>query len=181
MNPKVDKYLIDGCMRCRFGGTPECKVNNWRVELETLRQIVLACGLTEEVKWGVPCYTCEQKNILLISALKNYCCLSFFKGSLLKDTHNILLKQGENSQVARIIKFNNPTQIIEQQAIIKEYIIEAAALEKSGEKVVLKENPEPIPNEFLEKFNEYHELKQAFLGLTSGRQRGYIIYFSQPK
>ncbi len=181
MNPKVDKYFIDGCMRCQFGGTPQCKVNHWQVELATLRQIILESGLTEEVKWGVPCYTFEQKNILLISALKNYCCLSFFEGALLKDTHNILLKQGEHSQVARIIKFTHPTQIIEQQATIREHILEAIELEKTGQKVALKEAPEPLPDELLQKFSEHTELKQSFFALTPGRQRGYIIYFSQPK
>ncbi len=181
MNPKVDQYLIDGCMRCKFGGTSACKVHNWQIELATLRQIILESGLTEEVKWGVPCYTFVQKNILLISALKNYCCLSFFKGSLLKDTHNILLKQGENSQIARIIKYNNTAQIVEQQAIIKKYILEAIELEKTEQKVTLKETPQPLPDELLHKFSELNGLKQAFFALTPGRQRGYIIYFSQPK
>lgn len=95
-NSGVDKFLIDGCMRCKFGGTPNCKVNNWRTELETLRQIVLECNLTEEIKWGFPCYTFSKKNIVMVSAFKNYACLSFFKGSLLSDNENILDKPGKN-------------------------------------------------------------------------------------
>ena len=138
MNPKVDQYLIDGCMRCKFGGTPDCKVNNWREELETLRQIVLESGLTEEIKWGVPCYTSADKNIVIVSAFKEYACLSFFKGALLKDKDKILLKQGENSQAARIIKFTNSKQIIKQKNIIKSYILEAIDLEKSGQKLEIK-------------------------------------------
>ena len=93
MNPKVDHYLIDGCMRCKFGGTPECKVNNWKDELVMLRHLVLECGLTEELKWGVPCYTSNNKNIVIVSAFKDNSSLSFFKGALLKDPHKILIKQ----------------------------------------------------------------------------------------
>ena len=181
MNHKVDKYLIDGCMRCKFGGTPDCKVNNWREELETLRQIVLESGLTEEIKWGVPCYTSDDKNIVIVSAFKEYACLSFFKGVLLEDKQKILLKQGENSQSARIIKYTNPKEIIKQATIIKSYIKEAVDLEKAGQKVELKKNPEPIPDELTDEFRNDLEFKKAFYALTLGRQRGYIIYFSQPK
>lgn len=181
VNPKVDKYLIDGCMRCEFGATPKCKVNNWRVELETLRQIVLQCELTEELKWGVPCYTFNNKNIIMIAAFKAYASLSFFKGALLTDNENILLKPGENSQAARIIKYTNPEQIIAQTEIIKSYINQAIALEKLEQKVEFKKNFEPIPLELTDIFNKDSELKNAFYALTQGRQRGYIIYFSQPK
>ena len=181
MNPKVDHYLIDGCMRCNFGGTPECKVHNWKDELVMLRHIVLECGLTEELKWGVPCYTSDNKNIVIVSAFKDYSSLSFFKGALLKDPHKILIKQGENSQSARIIKFTNPEQITEQQEILKAYILEAVEIERSGLKVEFSKTPEPVPDELIQKFDEYPELKKAFHALTPGRQRGYIIYFSQPK
>lgn len=181
MNQKIDKYLIDGCMRCKLGGTPQCKVHNWREELEILRHIVLGCGLTEELKWGVPCYTFNNKNIVIVSAFKDYSCLSFFKGSLLNDRKKILLKPGENSQSSRIVKITNPDQILELENILKEYILEAVEVEKSGQKVEFKKNSEPIPNELLKKFEEYPELEKAFSALTPGRQRGYIIYFSQPK
>jgi uncharacterized protein YdeI (YjbR/CyaY-like superfamily) len=181
MNPKVDQYLIDGCMRCKYGGTPQCKVNNWRTELETLRHLVLDCGLTEEVKWGVPCYTSNGKNIVVVSAFKDYASLSFFKGTLLKDPHKILVKQGENSQSGRLIKFTNTDQIIEQQSLLKAYVLEAVKLEESGVKVEFEKNPEPVPDELLERFVEFPALKKSFYALTPGRQRGYIIYFSQPK
>ncbi len=181
MNPQVDKYLIDGCMRCKLGGTPECKVNNWKEELDALRQIVLESGLTEEVKWGVPCYTSGNKNILIVSAFKEYACLSFFKGALLRDNENILLKHGESSQSVRIIKFTSAKQITAQEETIKLYIKEALSIEKSGQKVGLKKNIEPMPDELIDMFNDDPVFKKAFYELTSGRQRGYIIYFSQPK
>lgn len=181
MNPGVDKYLIDGCMRCKYGATPRCKVNNWRDELVVLRQLVLESGLTEELKWGMPCYTSGNKNIAMVSAFKEYASLSFFKGALLKDTYKILDKNGESSQSARLIKFTKPEQIIEKQHIIKAYLKEAMAIEASGLKVEFKKNPEPVPEELLQVFEEEPELKQAFEALTPGRQRGYIIYISQPK
>lgn len=181
MNSKVDKYLIDGCMRCKLGATPACKVHNWQEELVMLRHIVLQSGLTEDLKWGVPCYTLDDKNIVMVSAFKDYCSLSFFKGSLLNDTHNILLKQGESSQIARLVKFTDTKSVVEQQEILKAYIAQAIEIEKSGQKVVVQKNPEPIPDELLQKFEEFPVLEKAFYDLTLGKQRGYIIYFSQPK
>ena len=181
MNPKIDKYLVDGCMRCELGGTPGCKVNNWQNELKQLRKIVLDCGLTEELKWGVPCYTFKQKNILVVGALKQCCSISFFKGALLKDTDGILEKPGENSQAARLIKFTDVREIAAIESILKAYIYEAVEVEKAGLKVHFKKNPEPIPAELQEKLDEDPVLKAAFEALTPGRQRGYIIYFSQPK
>ncbi len=181
MNPEVDKYLLDGCMRCKYGGTPDCKVNNWRNELILLREIVLECGLKEEIKWGVPCYTENNKNIVVVSAFKEYSCLSFFKGVLLKDVHQILDKHGISSQSTRLIKFTSPDQILEKKEQLREYILEAIEIERTGKKVEFAKNPEPIPDELLEKFEEFPALKTAFEALTLGRQRGYIIHFSQPK
>ena len=137
MNTKVDNYFTDGCGRCPLGGTPQCKVNNWTEELNQLRRIVLECGLTEESKWGVPCYTFQKKNIAIVSAFKEYCALSFFKGVLLNDTNNLLDKPGENSQSARLIKFTNTKQIIEQEPILKAYIFEAVEVEKAGLKLII--------------------------------------------
>jgi len=181
MNPKIDKYLTDGCMRCSLGGTPECKVLSWTKELELLRKIVLACGLTEELKWGVPCYTCQGNNVLLISAFKDNCSISFFKGMLLNDPKGILEKPGPNSQAARVIRFTNTESIQAMEADLKTYIFEAIEVEKAGLKVDLKKNPEPIPKELEQKFEEDPVLKSAFEALTPGRQRGYILYFSAPK
>ncbi len=181
MNKSVDNYFTEGCGRCPLGGTPDCKVHNWTAELLLLRTIVQDCGLTEESKWGTPCYTFWDKNVLMVSALKRYCCISFFKGSLLKDDKNLLAKPGPNSQAARLFKFHNVDEIKEIESDIKAYIFEAIEVEKAGLKVQFKKNLEPIPLELERKFAEDPLLKNAFEALTQGRQRGYILHFSQPK
>lgn len=182
INPKVDTYLSAGCGRCALTNTPECKVHNWTEELETLREIVLDCGLTEELKWGVPVYTFEENNVIMISAFKEFCSLSFFKGVLLKDANGILTKQGENVQSARIVKFTDVQQIFEKEAILKTYIYEAVDIEKAGLKVEFKDISEyQIPVELQNKFAENEAFRNAFYSLTSGRQKGYILHFSQPK
>jgi len=180
LNPLVDKYLIDGCMRCKFGGTPQCKVNNWREEIETLRQIVLETSLSEEIKWGVPVYTHNGKNILSVAALKDFATIGFFKGVLLTDSHKILEQQC-NLQSDRIVRFTKTTDIVKLKAVLKSYIKEAIAIEESGKKVEFKKNLEPIPDELLQVFEDDPAFKKAFYALTLGRQRGYIIHFSQPK
>ena len=181
MNKTVDNYLIDGCGRCPLGGTPDCKVHLWISELEYLRRIVLDCDLAEESKWGFPCYTFQNKNVLLVSAFKEYCSISFFKGVLLKDTKELLEKPGENSQAVRLLKFKNLEEIKAIEGEIKNYICEAVELEKSGLKVIYKKSPEPIPEELEKKFEEDLMFKSAFEALTPGRQRGYILYFSAAK
>ncbi len=180
MNPQVDKYLNDGCMRCKYGGTPQCKVNNWREELEMLRQIVLETKLTEEIKWGVPVYTHKGKNIVTVNALKESANIGFFKGVLLEDKHKILQQQG-NLQSDRIIKFTNTKDIEKVKDLLKVYVLEAIAIEESGKKVEFKKNPEPIPHELIKAFEQDIVFKKAFYDLTPGRQRGYVIHFSQPK
>ena len=180
LNPLVDKYLIDGCMRCKFGGTPQCKVRNWTEELETLRQIVLETGLKEEIKWGVPVYTRNGKNIVIIGALKESATIGFFKGVLLSDIHKILVQQG-TLQSDRIIKFTNTDDINNIKDVLKEYILEAIHIEKQGLKVEFKKNPESLPNELLQIFENNPSFRKAFYALTLSRQRGYIIHFSQPK
>ena len=181
MNPKIDDYLAKGCGRCPLGDTPECKVHFWPKELGLLRNLVLDCGLTEELKWGVPCYTFQQKNVLIVSALKDYAALSFFKGVLLDHSSGLLHPPGPNSQSARVMKFTSPDQIREQEDLIKAHIFEAIELEKAGAQVVFKKSPEPIPEELQAKFEEDPVFQSAFEALTPGRQRGYIIHFSQPK
>ncbi|MEJ9212386.1 DUF1801 domain-containing protein, partial [Bacillus smithii] len=131
MNPKVDAYFTEGCMRCPLGGTPNCKVHNWQEELKKLRMLLLDCGLTEELKWSQPCYTYQKRNIVLMSAFKEYCAINFFKGSLLKDAHNILIKQTENVQAARQIRFTSVQEIVEMETILKAYIYEAIEVEKA--------------------------------------------------
>ncbi len=181
MNPQIDKYLVDGCMRCEYGATSDCKVNDWQEELKTLRMIVLECGLTEELKWGAPCYTVDNKNVLMVSALKDAAVISFFKGVLIEDPHSLLTKPGPNSQSARYVKFTSLDQIIEVEHFLKEYIQAAIEIEKAGLQVEFKKNPEPIPEELQSKMDEDPMFKNAFESLTPGRQRGYIIHFSQPK
>ncbi|MFN5479924.1 MAG: YdeI/OmpD-associated family protein [Chitinophagaceae bacterium] len=176
----VDKYLVDGCMRCKYGGTPKCKVLNWVGELKLLRTLVLSAGLSEEIKWGMPVYTYNGKNIVTINALKASANIGFFKGVLLKDEHKLLQQQG-NIQSSRIIRFTEIKQIVEVKDKLLAYINEAIQLEISGKKITYKKNPEPIPEELTNAFKQDSAFKKAFYSLTPGRQRGYIIYFSQPK
>ncbi|MBX7243607.1 MAG: YdeI/OmpD-associated family protein [Bacteroidia bacterium] len=181
MNPEVDPYFLIGCGRCKLVNTPECKVHRWEGELKKLRRIILDCGLTEELKWSIPCYTFRGNNVLLLTAFNDYCCISFFKGALLADTENILSKPGENTQVARIARFTHPDQVEKLEAVLKAYIFEAVEVEKAGLKGTYLKNPEPLPEELESRFEELPELKAAFEALTQGRQRGYILYFSAPK
>ena len=182
MNPKVDVYFTAGCGRCPLVNTPECKVHNWDKELEMLRKIVLACGLDEELKWSIPVYTLQKSNIILLSAFNEYCALSFFKGALLNDTNGILIQQTENTQATRQLRFTDVRKIVEMETIIKAYIYEAIEIEKAGLKVEFKKVSEfKITEEFQNKLDEILALKTAFEALTPGRQRGYILHFSQPK
>ena len=168
MNPKVDGYLR--------------KNKKWREELEKLRTIVLDCGLAEEVKWKVPCYTFQNSNIVLIHVFKEYCALLFIKGALLKDAKGILIQQTENTQAARQIRFNNAQEIVEMEPILKVYINEAIEVEKAGLKVNLKKHTALIfPEEFQQKLDESPALKAAFEALTPGRQRAYNLYFTAAK
>jgi uncharacterized protein YdeI (YjbR/CyaY-like superfamily) len=168
MNPKVDAYLR--------------KAKKWQKEFEKLRMIILNCQLTEELKWGVPCYTFEKRNIVLIHGFKEYCALLFVKGALLHDAKGILITQTENMQAARQIRFTNVREIVKLKPILKAYIDEAIEVEKAGLKVNFKKTAEfKIPEEFQNKLDEIPALKTAFDALTPGRQRAYILYFSQPK
>lgn len=180
LNPQIDHYLVNGCMRCKYGGTPQCKINNWKEVLKKLRQIVIETGLKEELKWGVPVYTYNGKNIVNIAALKNYGTIGFFKGVLLSDTEKLLSQQG-NLQSNRIIKLTDVNEVERLATVLKSYIAEAIEIETSGKKVTFKQNPEPIPQELLQAFEEDPAFKSSFYALTPGRQRGYIIDFSQPK
>lgn len=168
MNPKVDWFFT--------------KAEKWQDELKKLRTIVLDCKLTEELKWGNPCYTSEGSNIVLIHAFKEYCALLFFKGALLKDAKRVLIQQTKNVQAARQIRFTNVREIAGMKAVVKAYIQEAIAVEKSGAKVELKKTSEfKVPGEFQTRLDKDSALKNAFQALTPGRQRGYILYFSAPK
>ncbi|MCB0119242.1 MAG: YdeI/OmpD-associated family protein [Anaerolineales bacterium] len=167
-NPKVD-FFFD-------------KAKQWQEEYRELRTIILDCDLTEELKWGVPCYTFEKKNVVLIHGFKEYCAVLFVKGVLLKDVKGILIQQTENVQSARQIRFTNVREIVKMKSILKAYVKEAIEVEKSGLKVELKKTSDyKIPREFQTKLDEMPALKEAFYALTPGRQRAYIFYFSQPK
>ncbi|MDR0271090.1 YdeI family protein [Paenibacillus sp.] len=167
MNPKVDAYLSRTIL--------------WQEEIEKLRSILLDCQLTEELKWGKPCYVSEGSNIVIIQGFKKYCALLFFKGYLLSDPHSILVKTGENTKVGRQIRFTDLKEIIEIEPILRAYIAEAIKVEKSGLKVEIEHTEMDIPEELQDKLDENPALKAAFEALTPGRQRAYIFYFSAPK
>ncbi|MEP2668657.1 MAG: DUF1801 domain-containing protein [Cyclobacteriaceae bacterium] len=157
------------------------KESKWKKEYAQLRSIILACGLNEELKWGKPCYTFNGNNVVLIHGFKEYCALLFHKGALLKDTHKILIQQTDNVQSARQIRFTDLKEIIKLKATLKAYVYEAVEVERAGLKVKLKKTAEfPMPVEFKEALKDA-ELKAAFKALTPGRQRGYLLYFSQAK
>lgn len=182
LNPKVDTYLAAGCGRCPLGNTPDCKVHDWTAELSYLREIVLDCGLTEELKWGVPCYTDGGKNVLIVGAFKEFASLSFFKGVLLKDDGGHLVSQGENSQSARLLKFTSIEQIAAIEPEIRDLIRQAVEVERAGLKVQFKSiDQHDVPEELLQKFEEDPAFEAAFNALTPGRRRGYLIHFAQPK
>ena len=168
MNPKVDWFFA--------------KDTKWQKEYEKLRTIILACGLIEELKWGCPCYTLENTNIVLIHGFKEYCALLFFKGALLNDPNGILIQQTKNVQSARQIRFTNAREIVKMEKILKAYVFEAIEVERAGLKVKLKKTSEfKIPEEFQKRLDKNTALKKAFDALTPGRQRAYIFYFSQAK
>ncbi len=182
MNPEVDAYLAKGCGRCPLGDTPQCKVHDWQNELKLLRSLALDCGLTEVLKWKIPCYTIENSNVILISAFKEYAALSFIKGALLGDTMGVLEKPGENSQSVRLIRFTSVRAIRDMKPILKDYIREAIEIEKNGLKVEFKAKSElVIPEELQKKFDALPAFGSAFMALTPGRQRGYLLHFTAAK
>jgi uncharacterized protein YdeI (YjbR/CyaY-like superfamily) len=155
----------------------------WRDEIAELRRIVLECGLTEEVKWGAPCFTADGGNVVIIGVLNDYCCLSFFKGVLLKDPEGILQAPGENSRSGRLIPFTAVDQILAQEATLKAYVDEAAGLERAGATVDFAKDREdlPVPAELQARFDEDPAFRAAFEALTPGRRRGWILHFSGAK
>jgi uncharacterized protein YdeI (YjbR/CyaY-like superfamily) len=167
MNPHVDFFFM--------------KAKSWAPEYAALREIVLACELEEELKWGKPCYTLGGQNVVLIHGFKNYCALLFMKGALLKDAKQILVQQTEHVQAARQLRFAGLAEIHAHRDLIKAYVAEAVALEKSGAKVEMKTGIGEIPEALTQAFAKSKKLKQAFEALTPGRQRGYILYFSAAK
>jgi uncharacterized protein YdeI (YjbR/CyaY-like superfamily) len=168
MNPQIDIFIAE--------------TTQWQAELQVLRSIILSCGLTETLKWGVPCYTFEGGNVLLIHGFKDYCAVGFFKGALLKDEQRILIQQTENSQAARQIRFANMAEIVAQETLVKAYIYEAITVEKAGLKVDYKKDTSDIfPETLVEKMAQDSTFKTAFTALTPGRQRGYMLHFAAAK
>jgi len=182
MITNVETYFDEGCGRCAKMGTPLCNVRTWESELQVLRRIILETGLVEELKWSHPCYTFNKKNIVILGTTKANCVLGFFKGVLLDDNQKVLIAQTENMQATRQLQFTNTAQILELENTIKAYIFEAIEVEKSGVKVEYKKaEAMPIPDEFQYFLDTDDELKVAFEGLTPGRQKGYLLHFSEPK
>jgi len=167
MNPKVDEHINQS--------------KQWKDEMSALRSIILDCQLEEDFKWGKPCYSFQRKNIIIIQGFKEYFALLFFKGGIMKDLKHLLVKMGENTQAGRQMRFENVQDILNKKSIIKDYIFEAVEIEERGEKVEIKKEATPIPEEFQIKMNENLELKTAFESLTPGRQRAYLFHFSAPK
>ena len=181
MTTSIQEYFEKGCMRCPLGGTDACKVMTWVDELKTLRSVLLDSELTESIKWGVPCYTINNGNVLLLTAFKEFVALSFFKGALITDKDQLLVKPGPSTQASRYLKFTNLEQIIKSTDIITAYVKEAIQIELQGLKVDFQKTPEPLPQELIDKMEEDPIFKSAFEALTPGRQRGYILYFSKAK
>jgi len=168
LNPQVDEYLKN--------------TKKWQEESKKLRRIILDCGLTEESKWGKPCYTFQNSNVVIIQGFKEYCALLFCKGALLKDAHRILIQQTENVQAARQLRFTSVPEIVAMEPTVKAYIHEAVEVEKAGLEVNYKKTSEfAVPEELQNKLDEIPTFKKAFNALTPGRQRGYLLYFSAPK
>lgn len=182
MNPQVDIILEEGCGRCKLVGTPQCRIIIRSFEMKALREIALETGLDEDVKWGFPAYTFKKKNIFMLGSFKEYSSIMFFKGALLSDPEKILVQPTENSNSGRQLRFTNVKEILKIKKAILQYIFEATEIEKSGAKVEAKKTSEyPMPEELKDKFKQLPELKAAFENLTPGRQRGYLLHFSQAK
>lgn len=175
-----EEYLIKGCGRCSYSNTPDCKVNSWINELKLLREIIISFNLTEEIKWGVPCYTYQGKNVFLLSAFKEYCAISFFKGTLINDPKNLLVSPGDNSQFVKMLKIKSESEIKKNLSSIKDLIKEAIEIERKGLKVEKKDQI-VYPEELKEFMKKNLKFKKAFESLTPGRKRGYILYFTSTK
>lgn len=181
-NPAVDEYLAEGCGRCDKVGTPECKVNTWRDGLTRLREVVLDTPLVEDRKWGAPCYTLDDKNVVMIGAFNSNFVLSFMKGALLKDEHGLLEAPGENTQSGRVIRFTDAERVTALAPILKAYIIEAIEVEQAGLRVEFKKHEDyDIPFELRAAMDQDEDLKEAFFALTPGRQRSYILHIGSAK
>ena len=180
-NPQIDQFFVEGCMRCSLGATPACKVLLWTDILEFLRQLILETELQEERKWGVPTYTINGKNVVMLGVFKDSCVLSFIKGQLIPDPKELLALPGPNSREGRILRFTQLSQATGLENEIRHFLQEAIQVERSGKKAAPSSSPQVLPDELLQIFAEHPGLESAFFALTPGRQRGYLIHFSGAK
>ncbi len=180
-SPQIDQFLLEGCMRCSLGATPACKVHRWTAILEFLRQLILETELQEERKWGVPTYTINGKNVVMLGVFKDSCVLSFIKGQFLPDPKGLLALPGPNSREGRILRFTQLNQATGLENEIRHFLQEAIQVERSGKRAAASSSRQLLPEELLQKFAEHPGLETAFFALTPGRQRGYLIHFSGAK
>jgi uncharacterized protein YdeI (YjbR/CyaY-like superfamily) len=180
-NTQIDQFLLEGCMRCSLGATPDCKVLLWTDILEFLRQLILETELQEERKWGVPTYTINGKNVVILGVFKDSCVLSFIKGQLIPDPEGLLALPGPNSREGRILRFTQLSQATLLENEIRHFLQEAIQVERSGKKAEPSSSPKELPEELFQKFAEHPGLEAAFFALTPGRQRGYLIHFTGAK
>lgn len=180
-NPAIDEYMLNGCGRCKYYATPQCKVVPWRTVLEHLRQLMLTTGLVEEKKWGVPTYTHQGKNIVTLGALKESVVLSFFKGVLLPDPEGLLENPGQNSHIGRYLRFKSLEEVEQRAEYALALIQHALQLEASGQTKVPSREPDPVPEELATALAEDATLAAAYYALTPGRQRSYILHIAQAK
>lgn len=177
----VDSFLADGCGRCDNYKTPDCKVHQWTGPLNALRALLQETELAETMKWGSPCYTVDGKNVLMLTAFKDRCGLSFFRGSLLDDDEGLLVAPGPSSQASRELRFFSTEEVEQRREVAHRFIEQAIALTRAGERVKFKKSPEPVPDELRERLGADPELAAAFEALTPGRQRSYILHVGGAK
>ncbi len=180
-NTSAESYLQDGCGRCEHYKTPQCKVHRWTDALVELRKILLASALTEEMKWGSPCYTLSGKNVVMLTSFNDFCALSFFKGALLADEEGVLELPGPNTQHARLLKFTSAKQVRANRKRVRQFIDEATQLHETGAKAPRAAAPEPMPTELRAALDADAKLRDAFEALTPGRQRSHILHVSGAK
>jgi uncharacterized protein YdeI (YjbR/CyaY-like superfamily) len=178
----VNDYLLSGCGRCSLGNTPECKVHKWQAHLKLLRSLAIQAGLTEEIKWSQPTYTFNGKNVIIVTAFNNYCCISFLQGSLIQDDAKLLEFAGPNSQLGKLAKFTSVKQITDSKIFLQQYLQQAIALvQVKAKPAVEKKQEQNLIPELLEVFKTEKDFEKAFKNLTPGKQRGYLIYFTGAK
>ena len=177
----VDEYLRDGCGRCAKFQTPACKVHRWGPELAVLRELVLASGLTEAVKWGNPCYTLDGKNVVMVVAFKEFCALSFLKGAALADAHGVLEPAGPSSRFARLLKIRSPADLMTRRRAATQLLVQAIEVERAGIEVIPTGGAEPVPDELAQAMAANATLRRAFEALTPGRRRSHILHVGGAK